>query len=282
VTIAEETPASAAPERLSVPADRTTSWLHRALDPAQTLRGLSTLNLIICAAIILSVLTAILETEPTLRVGHERIFRTAELAFAGLFCVEYALRLWCAGHGAGGRFRWMGMLRWAISATALIDLIAIIPGLLLISGAPAFGLRLFRIVRILRIARLGKFSRAWAVVGAGIASRRFELGLTFLAALMFMLVSATAMYLVEGSIQPAKFGSIPRALWWAAVTLTTIGYGDVTPVTPLGRMLASLTAFVGIGLVAAPTGILAAAFSEAAHHRHVSKVDAAVIEGLPR
>ncbi len=83
-----------------------------------------------------------------------------------------------------------------------------------------------------------------------------------------MLVSATALYAVEGSVQPAKFGSIPRALWWSLVTLTTIGYGDVTPVTPLGKVLAGVTAFLGIGLIAAPTGILAAAFSEAAHRKH--------------
>ncbi len=74
--------------------------------------------------------------------------------------------------------------------------------------------------------------------------------------------------MVDGSVQPAKFGSIPRALWWSLVTLTTIGYGDVTPVTPLGRVLAGITAFLGIGLIAAPTGILAAAFSEAAHQKH--------------
>jgi voltage-gated potassium channel len=269
MTVATELPATHKPEDLAAhQTGRITGWLHRELDPAKTSRGVSPLNLVICASIILSVLVAILETEPTLRIGNEGVFRAGELVFAMLFCVEYALRLWCAGHSPGDRFRWMSMVRWAITPTALIDLAAIVPGLVLISGAPAFGLRIIRIVRILRIARLGRFSRAWAVIGAGIASRRFELGLTFLAALIFMLISATAMYLVEGAIQPAKFGSIPRALWWAAVTLTTIGYGDVTPVTPLGRLLASLTAFVGIGLVAAPTGILAAAFSDAAHHRH--------------
>ncbi len=82
-----------------------------------------------------------------------------------------------------------------------------------------------------------------------------------------MLVSATALYMAEGAVQPQQFGSIPRALWWSVVTLTTIGYGDVTPVTPLGKMLAGVTAFLGVGLIAAPTGILAAAFSEAAHHK---------------
>ena len=80
-----------------------------------------------------------------------------------------------------------------------------------------------------------------------------------------MLVSAAALYMAEGSVQPQKFGSILRALLWSVVTLTTIGYGDVTPVTPLGKVLAGVTAFFGVGLIAAPTGILAAAFSEAAH-----------------
>ena len=130
-------------------------------------------------------------------------------------------------------------------------------------AAPSYLLRLARLLRILRVAKLGRFSRAWTFVGRAIASRRYELLLTFYAAVFVMIVSATLLYIVEGPSQPEKFGSIPRALWWSVVTLTTIGYGDVYPETGLGKVFAGLTAVLGIGLIAAPTGILAAAFSDA-------------------
>ena len=227
--------------------------------------GLSRIDLIICSAIIASVGLAVVETEPTVFIGHEGAFRGAELAFAILFSVEYVARLWIAGSGSPAP--WRARLRWMLSVSALIDLTAILPGLVFIGGTPAFALRLFRIIRILRIARLGRFSRAVGFLTEAIRSRRYELYVALAAALVFLLLSATVMYLVEGAAQPARFGSIPRALWWATVTLTTIGYGDVTPTTTLGRVVAGVTAFVGIGLIAAPTGILAAAFSEASHRQ---------------
>ena len=93
-------------------------------------------------------------------------------------------------------------------------------------------------------------------------SRRDELILSLVAGLSLIVVAATALYLAEGGVQPEKFGSIPRALWWSVATMTTIGYGDVYPITPLGKVLASVTAILSIGLIAMPTGILAAAFSD--------------------
>ena len=97
--------------------------------------------------------------------------------------------------------------------------------------------------------------------------RRFELLLSLAVALVLLVLSSTAMYLVEGPTNPEAFGSIPRAMWWSIVTLTTIGYGDVFPVTLGGRMVAGVTAICGIGLIAAPTGILSAAFSDALARR---------------
>jgi voltage-gated potassium channel len=111
-------------------------------------------------------------------------------------------------------------------------------------------------------------SSAWRHIGEAISSRRSELFLSLFAGIGLMVFSATLLYLAEGDAQPDKFGSIPRALWWAVATLTTIGYGDIYPVTPIGKLLASVTAVTSIGLIALPTGILAAAFSDAmARHR---------------
>lgn len=98
-----------------------------------------------------------------------------------------------------------------------------------------------------------------------IAQRRHELGISAVVAIGLMLTSSTALYLAERGLQPEEFGSIPRAMWWSVATRTTVGYGDIVPVTALGRLFAALTAVTGIGLIALPTGILAGAFSEALH-----------------
>ena len=123
--------------------------------------------------------------------------------------------------------------------------------------------RLLQLLRLLRLARIGRYSRAMNLVVEAIRSRGTELILSFAFALTLMLGAATLLYIVEGPTQPAAFGSIPRAMWWAVETLTTVGYGDAVPVTPLGRILAAVTALCGIGFIALPTGILASAFSDA-------------------
>ena len=144
----------------------------------------------------------------------------------------------------------------------MIDLISFAPALLGGFG-PAYLLRLLRLARILRLAKLGRFSKAWSLLAEAVGSRRYELMLTAMAAVFVLLISATLLYAVEGQGQPDKFGSIPRAFWWSVVTLTTIGYGDVYPATTLGKILTGITAVIGIGLIATPAGIIAAALSDA-------------------
>ncbi|MFZ5719511.1 MAG: potassium channel family protein [Pseudomonadota bacterium] len=246
------------------------SRLHDQLDPGRRSKGLSWLNRALVVLILGAVAVALLETERSLRLGYEVFFRAAELTFAALFAVEYAARFWTAAEEGGWPARW----RWMVSPAAIIDLLAIAPAIFTLVGAPTYLLRLVRLLRILRVAKLGRFSHAWNLAGRALASRRYELLLALYAALFVMIVSATLLYLVEGPGQPEKFGSIPRALWWSVVTLTTIGYGDVYPETALGRVLAGITAMLGIGLIAIPTGILAAAFSDALEQqRREGKLD---------
>jgi len=237
--------------------------LHRALEPASR-QGLSVLNRVIVAAIVASVALAVLDTEPTLARRFAEPFWAADLALTILFVLEYAARLWTAPEAPRFSGAIAGRLRWALTPAALIDLLALIPALVFVGATPAYMFRLVRLLRVLRLARLGRFSRAYREIAEALASRRDELLLTLGAALAIMLLAATLMHLVEGEAQPEAFGSIPRAMWWSVVTLTTIGYGDVYPHTVIGKVLAGLTAIAGIGLIAAPTGILAAAFSDAA------------------
>ena len=135
--------------------------------------------------------------------------------------------------------------------------------LLPLLGLEAALLRMIRIVRLVRLARLGRYSLALQMIGAAVTDRRYELGVSVIIASGLMLLSSTALYLAEGAHQPENFGSIPRAMWWSVATLTTVGYGDIVPVTVTGRIFAAVTALTGIGIIAIPTGILAGAFSDA-------------------
>ncbi len=230
------------------------------------------LNLLLVGVILLSVAVAVLDTEPMISVSLRPLFWWLDLVFLGVFGAEYLARLWTAPERPQYAHPVWGRLRWMVSPAALVDLLALAPALIFTGATPAYLFRLFRLLRILRLAKLGRFSRAWGLMADAVASRRAELLLTLAAAGLVMLVSACLLYLIEGEAQPDKFGSIPRAMWWAVITMTTIGYGDVFPITPLGKMVAGLTAIAGIGLIAAPTGILAAAFSDAAQ-RHRLAVD---------
>lgn len=242
--------------------------LYEHLEPeARRAPGLSRLNRLIVVLICAASLLAILESEPTLYEGHERLFLIGEIIFTALFTVEYVARLWVAGEHEAYRGI-VGRLRYATTLPALIDLMAILPVVLVFFGTEAFILRFVRLVRILRVARLGRFSRAMKAIGTAVSSRRYELWMSLAIALLLLMISSTLLYIVEGPVQPVTFGSIPRAMWWSVATLTTVGYGDVYPVTVLGRIFAGLTAITGIGLIAMPTGILAAAFSDAIQQQH--------------
>ena len=246
-------------------------WVFERLDPAVRPDGLSLANKILTVAIVISVGVAILETEASIAKMFVVVFGVMELSFTGLFLTEYLARIWVAPEDERYAHPVLGRLRWMTTPTALIDLVALIPALVFVGAGPVYLLRLFRLARILRIAKLGRMSSAMRLMGDAIAERRFELLLSLAAAVVVLILSSTAMYLVEGSQNPEAFGSIPRAMWWSIITLTTIGYGDVFPVTLAGRTIAGLTALCGIGLIAAPTGILSAAFSDALARRRTLK-----------
>ena len=248
------------------------AWLFEQLDPrVRQGHGLSPINSVLTILILVATALAILETEPTIEIPYSGAITVMEWALGVVFLAEYLARLWAAAEAPAHGLPWKGRLNYALSLPALIDLITVAasfaPG---VHGALVF--RLFRLLRILRLAKLGRLSQAWTHMIGAVAARREELILSLMIGIGLMISSATLLYIVEGEVQPDKFGSIPRALWWAVATLTTIGYGDVYPVTPLGKVFAGVTALASIGLVAMPTGILAAAFSEAlqrhkaAHH----------------
>lgn len=233
------------------------SRVHRQLSPEG--RMTPTAHFLIWAILIATAL-AIAETEPLVSQGRERWFHAAELVFAAIFSVEYGLRLWAAPETGMSRLRWMR------TPTAIIDLVAILGSLLPFIGANTMLLRMMRVIRLVRIAKLGRFSRAFGIMERAVRSRASHFAVTFMLFAFFLVAASAIIYLIEGEHQPDKFGSIPRSLWWTAVTMTTVGYGDVVPMTAIGKVMAALVSIGGIVLIAIPTGIIAASFSDEFAH----------------
>ena len=197
-------------------------------------------------AILASVGVVVLETEPTLAV-YSSWFGAANYIFATLFTIEYAYRIKQAG-------TW----RYIFTPLAIIDLLALIP-FYLVFFSDAFLLRLFRLARLLSLAKLGRFSQAHSRILKAIWSVRYELCVSLALAALAIVLAASVMYIIEGVAQPEKFGSIPRAMWWGVVSLTTVGYGDVYPITLGGMLFTGFYAIVAIGFVGVVSGIIVSA-----------------------
>ena len=244
--------------------------VFRQVDPTARSEGLSVVNRLVIFLILAAVASAIIETEPTVAAGREWLFRMAEVSFGVLFLTEYVLRLWVADISPAYSGSRHPRLKFVSSPASIVDLLAIIPSLFAVAGGATLALRFVRFFRILRLARLGRFSKAWRDLGEAISSRREELFLAFSLAGFTLLVASSLLYWAESDAQPEKFGSIPRAFWWGIVTLTTVGYGDVYPITPLGKFFSALVSIAAIGTIALPTGILAAAMSDVMQRRRKS------------
>lgn len=237
--------------------------LYRQLEPSQwDGPGLSPANLAILMLVFTSVGLAILGTERSLRGDITEIEVYSGWFFFFVFLAELLLRAWAAGEEELYRGP-IGKIRFLLRPSSIIDIVAIFSFLAPIIGIDGFILRLIRILRIIALGKIGRYSNALKSVAEAVSSRKYELSMSLFFALILLIISATAMYMIEGPRQPDKFGSIPRALWWAVATLTTVGYGDVYPVTTIGKVIAGITAVMSIGLIALPAGILASAFSDA-------------------
>lgn len=178
-----------------------------------------------------------------------------------LFTLEYLLRLWVSDSLRPELSPAKARLRFVVSPASLIDLLAILP-FWLFMFAP-FDLRFlaaFRVLRIMRILRISFYSKALGVVGSVLKSCAKQLGATLLLLILLMLIASILMYNVEHAVQPESFDNALSGFWWALQTVTTIGYGDIYPITFLGRALGIVIALLGVGMVAIPTGIISAAF----------------------
>lgn len=212
-------------------------------------------------AIIASVIAAMLETVPELNTSYRIWFLTVERIAMGLFVVEYAARIWVSIEDRDPRFRHRlhGRLRYMLTPMAVIDLLAIAPALL--TFLPAHDLLVMRLFRLLRMLKIMRYSPALTTLWAAIYSERRAWVAILTILLTLICFVSTLMWLVEHNTQPVAFASIPHAMWWTVVTLATVGYGDVTPQTTLGRFIAGIAMFMGVGMFSLPAAILASAFS---------------------
>lgn len=213
--------------------------------------------------ILLNAVAVVLETVDSWHLAYGDYFHYFEMFSVGVFTIEYLLRLWIITYDERYSHPLWGRLRYAFSLMALIDLVAILPVFLPLFFA--VDLRFIRLLRILRLFRLFKLSRYIAsmdLLDDVIKSKKEQLFVTIVMIVILLLFASSLMYLVENEAQPDKFPDIPSAMWWGVATITTVGYGDVFPITPLGKVLGACVAFLGIGMFALPTSILASGFSE--------------------
>ena len=218
----------------------------------------------IIAVILANMAAVVLESFEGLHDRYPGWFFALELVSVMLFTVELVLRLWTCDLLRPGR-SWPGaVVRFLVSPIGLIDLLAILPFYLpLLIPVDLRVVRILRLVRFLRLLKLTRYTRSVTTMAAVVRERRHELLVAVFLTALLLMVASTLMYYLESKVQPEAFPNIVASLWWAVATLTTIGYGDVFPITGLGRLLSGVIAVLGIGLVALPTAIISSGFVEA-------------------
>jgi voltage-gated potassium channel len=219
-------------------------------------------DFLIQALIVLSLVAFAVETLPTLSPEWQRYLRIFEIATVVIFTIEYVVRLLLC----------RPRLSYAFSFFGAIDLLAILP-FYLSTGIDLRSIRAFRLLRLFRLLKLARYSAAMQRFHRAFLIAREELVLFGAVALIVLYLSSVGIYYFERDAQPEAFGSVFHSLWWSVATLTTVGYGDVYPVTVGGRILTFFVLIIGLGIVAVPTGLFASALARA---REIEEVEQGV------
>lgn len=246
-------------------------WRRRAFDllenDATEARSAKIVRGLLIALIVVNVVAVILESVPAYAESHGALFATIDFVSVMIFTVEYAVRIWACVERPEQieRPALARRVRYALTPLALVDLIAIAPYYL--AAVLGIDLRVLRVLRLLRLLKLTRYFTALGLLADALRAEARAFGAAFVVMCILMLLAASAMHLAEHNVQPEVFGSIPLAMWWAIVTLTTVGYGDVVPLTAVGKIIGASIMIIGIGMVALPAGMLASRFSSELHRR---------------
>ncbi|MCK8061630.1 MULTISPECIES: ion transporter [unclassified Fusibacter] len=229
---------------------------------------------IIVIMILINVLAIILESFESLSLSYGSTFRIIEVISVAVFTVEYVLRIWTAPLKYKSISKTKSVYRQIKSPMAIIDLLAILPFYL-----PMFipidlrFLRIIRLTRMFRLFKLNRYNQSLNMLSRVIQREKEHLQVTLFVTFLLLLIASTLMYTFENHVQPEAFSNIVETFWWAIATLTTVGYGDVYPITAIGKVLSGIIALLGIGVVALPTGILSSGFLQELNDRKVSESD---------
>ena len=215
----------------------------------------------------LNVLAVIIESVPDIYAAGSVFFNAFEVFSVIVFTIEYVFRVWSAPEHPELKFRhplW-GRVRFMLTPMQILDLIVILPFYLVFFVQ--VDLRMLRVLRLLRVFRLTRFSSSMGLLLQVLREEARNIGAALFVLCLLIIMAASLIFLAEHEAQPDVFGSIPEALWWAVITMTTIGYGDVVPITVLGRFFGAVIGIISVGMVALPAGLLASGFSEALRRR---------------
>ena len=244
------------------------AYIHDWLEP-DNIGGFNAVTFSVVTLVLMSLAALAIETEavrpdtPLSATTLNWVLKINALIVI-VFAIEFALRFWSEGENPRHRGL-MGRVRFMLSPMGITDFMAFAPELFVMVFLPHVvgpWLAALRALRLFRLFKLARYVPAFAIVGNAVRRAGAPLVAAGCVAAAQVYVAALLLYFIEGDTKPAAFGSVTRALWWAVVTLTTVGYGDVYPDTVLGRFAAALVALAGIGIVAMPTGILASSFAE--------------------
>lgn len=207
------------------------------------------------------------ESVSSIRQEFDTLINTIEKTLLYLFVIEYFLRLWSITSIKKFKHPITGRLKFIFTPFAIIDFLAISPFFLPFIGLNMSVVRIFRFFRIFRLFKAGRYFTSSLKIVEVIKAKRKELIATLIGIIFLIIITSTLMYYAEGTVQPEAFSSIPASFWWSIVTLTTIGYGDVYPITITGKIMAGIIALLGVGFVSIPSGIIAGGFTENIMHK---------------
>lgn len=220
--------------------------------------------------IFLNVLAVVFGTVQEIQQRFERGLYYFEVFSVIVFSIEYLIRLWSCICDTKFRKPIIGRIRFALRPMSIIDLLSIAPFYLPFVGIDLRSLRVLRLFRILWIFKIGRYYSSLVLIRNVLKAKKEELVLTSVLMITLLIAASSVMYYCENSAQPALFSSIPATMWWGVTTLTTVGYGDMCPITPLGKLCSSIISMIGVGMFALPAGILGAGFIEEIQKRKAS------------
>lgn len=215
--------------------------------------------------ILLNVLAVILSSMNEIYTQYQIYFDFFEKFSLIIFTLEYFIRFWVMAEEDSTKTAWQNRKAWLFSTGSMIDFIAIFPAYL--NFFVPINLRMLIVLRLLRLFKLTRYFLALRILLNVIKREKESFQAVVFILLILIVLSASGIYVVENKAQPEQFESIPKAMWWAVVTLTTVGYGDVTPVTMTGKFLGAVITVLGVGLAALPAGILASGLATELEHR---------------